>query len=80
MKPLKSIHKDQLPACWLLEASLPVNVLIFIKLHLGKEPVDVDSLKLPKAVNPEDTLDVVGWIPGGVEDDDPICCHQVDAK
>lgn len=48
--------------------------------HLGQEPVHIDSLKLAKAVDPEDTLDVVGGVPGGVEDDDPVGCHQVDAK
>lgn len=48
--------------------------------HLGKEPVDVDSLELAKAVHSEDTLDVVGGVPGRIEDDHPIGCHQVDAK
>lgn len=48
--------------------------------HLGQEPVHIDGLKLPKAVDPEDTLNVVGGVPGGVEDDDPVGSHQVDAK
>lgn len=48
--------------------------------HLSKEPVDIDGLNLPKAVHSEDTLDVVGGVPGGIEDDDPVGCHQVDAK
>lgn len=52
----------------------------FCWTHLGQEPVHIDRLKLAKTVNPEDTLDVIGGVPGGVEDDDSVGCHQVDAK
>ena len=48
--------------------------------HLGKESVDKDSLELAKAVDSEDTLDVIGGVPRGIKDDDPVGCHQVDAK
>lgn len=50
------------------------------RAHLGEEPVHEDRLQLAKAVDPEDTLDVVGRVPGGVEDDDPVGGHQVDAQ
>ena len=48
--------------------------------YLGQESVDEDGLNLTKAVDPEDTLDVIRGIPGGVEDDDTVGCHQVDAE
>lgn len=48
--------------------------------YLGQESVDKDGFNLTKAVDPKDTLDVIGGIPGGVEDDDPVSCHKVDAK
>lgn len=48
--------------------------------HLRQESVDIDCLILAKAVYPEDTLDVIGGVPGGVKDNDPVGCHQVDAK
>ncbi|KAG7244912.1 hypothetical protein INR49_024309 [Caranx melampygus] len=60
-------------------ASMDINNTA-IQAHLGKEPVDVDSLELAKAVHSEDTLDVVGGVPRCIEDNDPIGCHQVDAK
>lgn len=56
------------------------NGRVIINTHLRQKPVDVDSLKLAKAVDPEDTLNVVGGVPGGVEDDDPVGSHQVDAE
>lgn len=48
--------------------------------HLGEEPVHKDRLGLAKAVDPEDTLNVIGRVPGGVKDDDPVGRHQVDAQ
>lgn len=50
------------------------------KAHLRKEPVDVDRFDLAKAIHPEDTLDVVRGIPGGIKNDDPVGGHQVDAE
>ena len=47
---------------------------------LGEESVDVDGLFLTKSVDPEDGLDVVSRVPGGVEDDDAIGGHQIDSK
>lgn len=48
--------------------------------NLGQETVYEDSLELSKSVHPEDALDVVGRVPGGVKYDDPVSCHQVDAQ
>lgn len=45
------------------------------KTHLGQEPVHIDGLNLTKAIDPEDTLDVIGRIPRGIENDDPVGCH-----
>ena len=48
--------------------------------NLGQETVYEDSLELSKSVHPEDALDVVGRVPGGVKYDDPVRPHQVDAQ
>lgn len=48
--------------------------------HLSQKPVDVHGPVLAKAVDAEDALDVVRWVPGGIEDDDPVGRHQVDAQ
>ena len=48
--------------------------------YLGQEAVDEDRLGLAEAVHSEDTLDVVGGVPGRVEDDDPVGGDQVDAQ
>lgn len=48
--------------------------------HLGEEPVHKDGLVLSEPVDPEDTLNIVGGVPRGVEDDDPVGGHQVDPQ
>ena len=48
--------------------------------HLSQKPVDEHGPDLPEAVDAEDALDVIGRVPGGVEDDDPVGSHQVDAQ
>ena len=48
--------------------------------HLSQESVDKNGLDLAKAVNPEDTLDVVGRVPGSIKDNDPVSSHQVDTQ
>lgn len=47
----------------------------FSEAHLRQEPVHIDCPDLAKAVDPEDTLDVVGGVPGGVKDDHPVSGH-----
>ena len=46
----------------------------------GEESVDVNWLFLTKSVDPEDGLDVVRGVPGGVEDDDAVGGDQIDSK
>lgn len=48
--------------------------------HLGKEPIHKNSFMLSKAVDPEDTLDIIGGVPRGVKDDDPVGSNQVDPQ
>lgn len=48
--------------------------------HLGEEPVHKYSLVLSEAVDPKDTLDIIGGVPRGVKDDDPVGSHQVDPQ
>lgn len=35
---------------------------------------------LSEPVDPEDTLDIVGGVPRGVKDDDPVGSNQVDPQ
>lgn len=35
---------------------------------------------LSKPVDPEDTLNIIGGVPGGVEDDHPVSSNQVDPQ
>lgn len=46
-------------------------------MYLSQKPVDKHRLVLPKAINPEDALDVIGGVPRGIKDDDSVSSHQV---
>lgn len=45
--------------------------------YLSQKPVHKHRLVLPKAINPEDALDVIGGVPRGIKDDDSVSSHQV---
>lgn len=56
--------------------------LVDFLLHRShrEEAIDVARFCLTKAIHAENTLNIVRWIPGDIEDDDTICCDQIDAK
>ena len=51
-----------------------------LRNYLSKKPVDVYRLRLAETKHAEDRLDVVGWIPRRVEDDDAVGALQVDSE
>lgn len=50
------------------------------RAYLSQEAVHKHLFLLTEAVHPVDALYVVGWIPRGIEDDDSVCGHEVDAE
>ena len=48
--------------------------------HLGEEPIHKNSFVLSETVDPEDALDIIGGVPRGVKDDDPVGSNQVDPQ
>ena len=49
-------------------------------VHLSKEAIDVDRFELAKPVDPENGLDVVRWVPGGIKHNHSIGSNQVDTQ
>ena len=67
------------PCCQRLLRHLTI-INLLLHCPLCQEPIDVHWLCLPETEHPEDALDIVGGIPGGVEDDDAVGSHQVDPE
>ena len=67
------------PGCQRLLRHLTI-INLLLHCPLCQEPIDVHWLCLPETEHPEDALDIVGGIPGGVEDDDTVGGHQVDPQ
>lgn len=48
--------------------------------YLSQKPVHKHRFVLPKAVNPENTLDIIRWVPRSVKDDYSISSHKINSK
>lgn len=51
-----------------------------METYLSQEPVHKHRFVLPKAVNPENTLDVIRWVPRSIKDDDPVSSHEINSE
>lgn len=49
-------------------------------VYLGQKTVHIYCFFLPKAIDSEDALDVIWWIPASVKHHDPVCSDQIDSQ
>jgi hypothetical protein len=56
------------------------GVNVFLHCAAGQQSVHIYRLRLSKSPSPEHGLQVVGWVPGTVEDNHPVCGREVDAQ